>query len=380
METTKKLNKVSVKGLKDVLETYIEADIPLFIHGTFGEGKSDIVRQVGEKLGYVVVDFRASQGLPEDVGGIVFHGNTIDPNTGEEIVTSVRGVPDLIQRVWSVGGKTKKPVLLFLDEFNSATPTMMAAMYSIVLDRMAQGFELPKDTRIVLAGNLESDMSIVNHVPKAAENRMGHVYYTGPTIDEYMEYMSQRGIHVSIMSFLKTNPGFLNGMYADDSMVDKTEPEIPTPRTWEFLSRLYKQAEKDGKLNDPVHRMRITSSVVGGKAALAMESIFEILSGLRPYEEIIANPKSVKMPPENNIKAQYVQLLSVAANFVNREKVEEWNAVKTFLDRFNPDLKITGITYIVNNLNPDIMDEIWEDMAGVLQISEDMDLFNRKRK
>ena len=116
---------ISTTELYDHIDTLIRTDTPLFIHGSPGIGKSYIVADVADKNGLELVDVRLSQMDPVDLRGV--------PAIRED------------QTVWMppvfFPKEQDSEGILFLDELNSAPPSVQAAIYQLVLNRRRCGVE-----------------------------------------------------------------------------------------------------------------------------------------------------------------------------------------------------------------------------------------------
>lgn len=104
---------ISTTELYMHINTLIQTDTPLFIHGSPGIGKSYIVSDIAQKNKLELVDVRLSQMDPVDL----------------------RGVPSIKddQTVWMPPVFFPKDPdsegILFLDELNAAPPSVQAAIY-----------------------------------------------------------------------------------------------------------------------------------------------------------------------------------------------------------------------------------------------------------
>lgn len=116
------------------LEYLIKAKQPVMLHGSPGVGKSQVVKQVADKLGIEMIDLRLSQLDPVDLRGV--------PSVDREKV----GNKEVGKTNWNVPSflPTNGSGILFLDEINSATQATQAAAYQLVLDRKLGDYELPR--------------------------------------------------------------------------------------------------------------------------------------------------------------------------------------------------------------------------------------------
>jgi len=116
---------------------------PVFVWGSPGVGKSDVVRQVAESKQVALQDVRALLLDPVDLRGLPF----LSPDKQAKWAT-----PDFLPR--------EGEGILFLDELNSATAMVQASCYQLVLDRKLGEYTLPDGWAIVAAGNRESDRGV----------------------------------------------------------------------------------------------------------------------------------------------------------------------------------------------------------------------------
>src|SRR5262245_46469619 len=116
----------------ELLEIMLIEGDRVFLHGKPGIGKTEITHQVGAKLGWKVIEFHASLREPVDVRGV--------PHTDPVTKTTVWYVPDELPRVERDG----EFGILFLDEFNQASPQMQSALGGLVLYGTIGDYHLPK--------------------------------------------------------------------------------------------------------------------------------------------------------------------------------------------------------------------------------------------
>lgn len=315
-----KYNTCHIAGLGQAIKQSVAIDWPLLVLGSFGVGKSALVNAWSEENGYATVDVRVSQLLPEDVGGLPF----ADPKK-EQVV---RLMPDIISKCWAVHEETGKPVLLFMDEFTSGVPSIMAACYQVVLDRCAAGFELPPGTRIIAAGNTAKDRGVVFEMPRPMANRMMIVEFNGPTWPEFEEYGFKTGIHPAVMTFLRQQPEYLCGKVN----VDDEEGRNPTPRSWAAVSRMLHSADKT-KIALP-DRMFLASSCVGDHSALQFEATLRLQDKLVSFEEVLQDPKNAPVYPKD-LAASYMQLTMMISRL---EKPEQFSKVLEYVERMPREL------------------------------------------
>ena len=110
---------IGTRDLTRLLNILLETDTPVFIHGSPGIGKSFITAEMAKERGWELVDIRLSQLDPVDLRGI--------PSVDGDMTKWMP--PVFFPRDENSQG------ILFLDELNSAPPTVQSAIYQLILDR-----------------------------------------------------------------------------------------------------------------------------------------------------------------------------------------------------------------------------------------------------
>ena len=236
------------------LDTLITTDIPVFIHGSPGIGKSYIVADIAKKYGLKLVDVRLSQMDPVDLRGV--------PAIREE--QTVWMAPVFFPKDPNSSG------ILFLDELNSAPPSVQAAIYQLVLDRKMGEYELPKGWRIICAGNRISDRGVVFRLPTPLANRMVHLSVEA-RFEDFKLFAIREGLHSFVIGFLSFRPDLLTSEPISD---DDSNPAFATPRSYHMLSHILKHNENTANIAPIIY------GLIGYGAGI------EFLSYVKVYEKL----------------------------------------------------------------------------------------------
>lgn len=257
--------------LAEQLVFNIHADVPAFIWGSPGIGKSQLVNQVATALGYQVEDIRTSSLDPVDFRGL--------PRIDVANNRTTWAAPDFLPT-----GNEPKPVLIFLDELNAALPVIQAPCYQLVHERRVGRVQLPESTRIVAAGNLETDGAITHRLSTALRSRFDHFEMIAE-IKAWEKWAAKNGIPLSLIAFLKFRPELLHKF-------DKTARTFPCPRTWEFVA-------KKLALNIPMHMLfDATRGIVGDPAATELVGFLRVWKSLPSLDGIIVDPTGSDVPTD----------------------------------------------------------------------------------
>lgn len=204
----------------------------MLLRGDHGIGKSQVVRKVRDMLAkktgiqYGFIDRRLSQTTEGDLLGLP----TV---TGD---STKFNPPDWIKEA------CEKPMIVFLDELNRATPEVMQAAFQVVLDYELNGWQLHPETRCFAAVNSSTQYN-VNEMDPALLDRFW-VIDLAPTVEDWIEWAQSDGnISEIIIDFIRS----------DHKMLDTPKNVAPgevarSRRSWELLNKALLHA---GVMNDP---------------------------------------------------------------------------------------------------------------------------------
>jgi len=180
----------SVQARKSLLKAFSKKR-PLFLWGPPGIGKSELVAEIAQELGGYMIDLRLGQMEPTDIRGIPFYNKDSGKMDWAEPV-------DLPTNEFA----SQYPiVVLFLDEMNSAAPSVQAAAYQLILNRRVGKYFLPDNVVLVAAGNRESDKGVTYRMPTPLANRFIHQEMR-VDFASYQEWAVNNNIHKDVVGYL----------------------------------------------------------------------------------------------------------------------------------------------------------------------------------
>ena len=215
-----------------LIRAYVEADIPVFIHGLSGDGKSDRVRQIDPEA----LDIELVNETPDTINGRAVYNEAKDEIVDIKPAWLVR-----LERLCRNG----EPHILFFDELTNATKQTQSVIFKIVLERFVNNrWPLPESARIVAAGNDRSESSASHDLAEPLFGRFAHVYIR-TTVENWMPWAVRTRINPYILEFLANNDLYLRTPYTG------TEPNAD-PRRWEMASRALDASGNDFALLEPI--------------------------------------------------------------------------------------------------------------------------------
>ena len=259
---------------------------PVMLWGPPGVGKSQIVMQIGERHDIPVIDIRLSQMEPSDLRGIPFKQD----GRVEWATPSI--LPD--------AGRHGERGILFLDEINSAAPSVSAAAYQLILDRRLGDYRVPDGWAIFAAGNRQGDRGVTYAMPAPLANRFSH-YEIDLNLDDWVAWAYAHGIDERIIGFLRFRPELLFDFDPAHNPV-----AFPSPRSWEFAHRAL---QKFGEQPDLL--LGSLQACVGPAAGIECHAFIESLDQMPDLDKILSG-EDINTPQE--IDLQY----AVASALVGR--------------------------------------------------------------
>lgn len=341
---------MTIKEFGECLEFNIEHNIKHAILGLGapGVGKSQLIRQIGKKHGYKVIDVRLAQMSEVEIGGLIY------PN--ESRTKTVWLSPEILPDVERDGEKT----ILLLDEITSCTKRVQVAAYQLILDRRVGQYQLPEGCFVVALGNREDDEGVYIQLAAPLADRF-EIHYIEPDFNSWLnDYAIPFGVHTYVVNYLRFKPTALhNQIPGEEAMV------FATPRSWDRVSEILKY---DSDVNNPVIANKIIGNIGLKEGAQFVEYCKKHASLVTP-EEYVMGTKGAPTKPEE-LKLLVKGMISMVRDIEGvpnareldadlREKLER---VISKLVRFpNGEYAIIGLKKIVE-LNRPVVKEVFAEL------------------
>jgi len=252
---------MKASNISNVVGKLIDQQLPVFIWGAPGIGKSSIVKQIAQEKEMAFLDLRLSLLDPTDLKGIPF----FNAETNEGVWAKPSFLPS------EEGTKG----ILFLDEINTAPPAVQASAYQLILDRRVGEYELPSGWSIVAAGNRENDRGVVYKMPPPLANRFVH-FEMEVDFEDWKAWAYARKIEPAIIGFLAYDKSMLFTFDATSN-----EKSFATPRSWEYVDSIIKSGIDAELILDSI------SGAVGREAAIGYLSFRKVMKDLPDLNEIL---------------------------------------------------------------------------------------------
>ncbi len=288
-------------GLEEATCISVNNDSKMFITSGFKPThNSSLAQQIAEKFKLELIDIRLSQCDPTDLAGF--------PNIKDDIASYIP------MEMWPLESteipKGKHGFLLLLDEFNSASLTVQAASYKVVLDRMVGMHKLHPKTAIICAGNLSTDAAIVNRLSTAMQSRLVHLQIE-PNTEIWLDWASKNNLDFRVTSYIHHRPEQLHRF--DPNHNDTT---FGCPRTWHYLSKLI--TNNSGNLKK---LLPVLAGTVGEGAAREFITYSDLCVKLPSLHDILANPTTIHINKEPSMLYAVSHMLASYGSEDNLKKL-----------------------------------------------------------
>ena len=311
---------------EDIIKGAIQSNVAVFLHGRSSDGKSSRVKQLDPDC--IIIYLRNA--TPDSLNGkSVYNASTgemldVPPTWYKKLQEKCEKEPDKIH-------------LVFFDELTNALPSIQGMAFNIILDGEVNGiWKLPKNCRIVAAGNDLDDSLAANEMAEPLFNRFAHVYIN-TTTNDWLKWASMNSKDYQTLSYTsKENPMKIHpAIYAFISYerfqghnvlrtpFDGKKPNAD-PRKWEMASKILYQTGKPEMLRALIGD-NLTKKFIGFCKEKAI-----------CYHDIITKTWDIEAVADAklNITERYATTVSLAL----QTKEEDLEVVRNFIGWFGQKL------------------------------------------
>jgi len=250
---------LKASNLTKSIDSLIEQKVPTFLWGAPGIGKSSIVKQISQDKNIGFIDLRLALMDPTDLKGIPFYD--------KESHTALWAPPAFLP--------SKGEGILFLDELNSAPPSVQASAYQLILDRRVGEYVLPDGWAIVAAGNREGDRGLTYRMPSPLANRFVH-FEMEVDVDDWKFWAYKKEIDERIIAYISYKSEHL---FTFDAKSDVKS--FATPRSWEYVNSVLQSSITEELL------LECLSGAVGKDVSVGFLSFCKVMNKLPDIKNIL---------------------------------------------------------------------------------------------
>ncbi|MCQ2525370.1 MAG: MoxR family ATPase [Lachnospiraceae bacterium] len=246
--------------------------------GAPGVGKSQLIRQIGKKYGYKVIDLRLAQMSEVEIGGLIY------PN--ESRTKTVWLAPEVLPNEERDGANT----ILLLDEITSCSKRVQVAAYQLILDRRIGQYTLPEGCFVIALGNREDDDGVYIQLAGPLADRF-EIHYIEPDFQSWKnDFAIPTGVHRYVIDYLSFKPSALHtqAQEGEGAMI------FATPRSWDRVSDILKYCDD---VSNPVIYSKIIGNI-GSREGNQFVEFCEKQSKMVSADDYIYGKKAAPKKPE----------------------------------------------------------------------------------
>ena len=324
-------------------------NVPLVL-GHPGIGKSEIIGQVAELLGYEYLCVYPAIALPEHFQGFPF----LDSKTGEADFLPLGWLRRIV--------KATKPVLVLLDEIDKAAGAVQSVCAQLVLGRTVGGYRVPDCVKFACAGNRPEDRAGGTRLVTQFVDRCAH-FVLESDANAWLDWVNgakaETGnlfppdykvpgeVHAEVVSFVQRVPEAL------DDFDPGRNGRNSTPRSWVFLSRHLHVADADGGEVTPDE----IAAYVSERRASEYVQWRLLLSTCPTYEEAIARPDECRVPDRADAA------FATASMVVARADKKKSELACKYLVRFSPEITTFALKALAKRGAEFVRNKVFIDWA-----------------
>ena len=211
---------------------------PLFLLGPAGIGKTEIVEQAAEECGIGFVSYSLTHHTRQSAVGLP--AIVSEECCGSSYESTRYTMPEIIDAVYRCIAQGQKEGILFVDEVNCVSETMLAVMLQFLQNKSFGTHKIPRGWVIVSAGNPVEYNRSARRFDAVTRDRI-RVISVEPDAETWIRYAENRGMHPIVISFIRNNHESIYVFHKE-----RKDLSIVTPRGWEDLSNTLTGYEKFG--------------------------------------------------------------------------------------------------------------------------------------
>lgn len=258
----------------------------VLLQGDMGTGKSSMLYEIAKQTGFKPIYFDCTT---KDLGDMMIPSLQSIEKDG-----CVRMIPNE-----ELGVHLDEPVIVNIDEFGKANPSVKNGMLRLMLERKIGSYELHPDS-IVFATTNKGSEGVGDMLPPHARNRLTVVQTRKTNHMDWIEWGINNGIDATLLGWVKDNPQLMASF--EDVKDPDENPYIfhPQQQRAAFVTPRSLHAASDIlKAREAFDDQTLTAALmgtIGDRGAMDLMSFVKLADQLPSLQSVKDDPKNAKVP------------------------------------------------------------------------------------
>lgn len=302
--------------LSSVLQDLIINKEPMLLVGAPGVGKTDIVKQVCEKLGADLIISHPAVSDPTDYKGFPMR---------EKDGTHAVFIP--FGETWKAINANKLTVW-FLDDLGQASEAVQKALMQLLLGRRLNGHKLSDDVVFIAATNDVGHKAGVTGLIEPVKSRFTSIINFDVSWEDWCAWALSNGMPVELIAHIRNRPDRLSAFQPTREIKNS-----PSPRGWASIGRL---------LNRGIKNYELYKGAIGQADATEFLSFLELSEKLPSLDKIIMDPEKQLVPEEPSLRWM------VSYGLAMRSDKKNFGQIYIYLNRLPQSFRVLSIKTSIN--------------------------------
>lgn len=307
------------KVLVPTLEKMFQAHLPVLLVGKPGIGKTDMVVQAAENIGFDLMISHPVVSDPTDYKGMPC---VVD---GEAHFLPFGDLRQLLV--------AEKPTISFLDDLGQAPPSVQAACMQLILARQINGHKISEHIAFAAATNRKADKAGVSGILEPVKSRFASILNIMVHTEDWIKWAYKHQMPTELIAYINFKPKHLDDFQPTSEIVNS-----PCPRTVANVGKLLTmglEAESE---------FALVEGAAGTGFATEFTAFRKMFGRLPDPRKVLAEPK--KYTKQLDIKQLDVMVATVVAVAEIVEKKSMSNFIE-FIDNLpSREYSVMGIKMI----------------------------------
>ena len=258
----------------------------VLLQGDMGTGKSSMLYEIAKQTGFKPIYFDCTT---KDLGDMMIPSLQSIEEDG-----CVRMIPNE-----ELGVHLDEPVVVNIDEFGKANPSVKNGMLRLMLERKIGSYSLHPDSIIFATTNKGSE-GVGDLLPPHARNRLTVVQTRKTNHMDWIEWGINNGIDATLLGWVKDNPQLMASF--EDVKDPDENPYIfhPQQQRAAFVTPRSLHAASDIlKAREAFDDQTLTAALmgtIGDRGAMDLMSFVKLADQLPSLQSVKDDPKNAKVP------------------------------------------------------------------------------------